>query len=162
MATTFDLIATNTIASPTSSLTFSSIPSTYTDLRLISNFGTTSGYGCNIYINNATSGYYALQTYSDGSALSGTEIGAISYGPFCYYTGRALSSGGISPVVDFYGYRGGQNKGYFYYSNMSSGISEAFGVTTNAVGGPITSIVISTGSNIEAGSVFSLYGILRA
>jgi len=74
MTTTYDCIATATTSATTSSITFSSIPSTYTDLVLVINnapVNATSFVG--MRFNGDTNSNYGstrLYGYSDGSAQS--------------------------------------------------------------------------------------------
>jgi hypothetical protein len=77
MANTYTLIASNAVgAAGASSVTFSSIPQTYTDLKIVCSVrGTTPAAGEVIYIslNSSTSNFSAKYLQGDGaSAVSGT------------------------------------------------------------------------------------------
>lgn len=63
----------------TGTITFSSIPSTYTDLVLISNLTSSAQVGCQLTINSTTSGYSTTQVYGSGSAASSNRSSSMSY-----------------------------------------------------------------------------------
>lgn len=77
MPNTFTLISSSTVSSSTNSVTFSSIPNTYTDLSvrfsLRSDYGS-NGHEGNFTFNSITSGYGQKLFVGDGSAVN-------SYGP---------------------------------------------------------------------------------
>ncbi len=74
MATTYELIASNTLTSSAASVTFSSIPSTYTDLVLRISIRLASGSYCSIRLNGISTNTYSRT----GIAASGTGVGNIS------------------------------------------------------------------------------------
>lgn len=76
MPVTYDLISSSTISgSSTSSVTFSSIPQTYTDLVVMSSFKKTSGGAANDYLqfnNDTATTYYSFTImYGAGSSYAG-------------------------------------------------------------------------------------------
>ena len=74
MAATYTPIATTTLGSAAASYTFSSIPSTYTDLILIaSGLVSTNGYDFDIRVNGDTATNYSY------TALGGNGSSAASY-----------------------------------------------------------------------------------
>ena len=64
---TYEPIATTTLGSATNSITFSSIPATYTDLRLIVVYTASTGYGTSLRFNADTATNYS-GTYLVGQA----------------------------------------------------------------------------------------------
>ena len=72
MAKTYEPIATNTLGSASATVSFTSIPSTYTDLILIIGGAASSAQGMYLYFNNDTAANYSRTlVYGDGtSALS--------------------------------------------------------------------------------------------
>ena len=65
---TYEPIATTTLSSNQSTVTFSSIPSTYTDLVVIANATLSTGVGFGIYFNSDTgSNYSFMYVYGDGT-----------------------------------------------------------------------------------------------
>ena len=72
MANTLTLITSVALSASQSNITFSSIPSTYSDLRVILSVRTDSSLATEqLYIrfNGATSGYTAKQLYANGSSI---------------------------------------------------------------------------------------------
>lgn len=71
MASTYEPIATTTLGSAVASYTFSSIPSTYTDLILVINGGlSAAGNGFLVQFNSDTATNYSnTGLYGDGSAV---------------------------------------------------------------------------------------------
>jgi hypothetical protein len=102
MANTFVLIASTTVGSGgASSIDFSSIPSTYTDLCLnLSARGTSTALYAKITINNSSSAIYSLRTiYGEGTGgtASQSDSGATFFERFLMvssaYTASTFSNG---------------------------------------------------------------------
>lgn len=78
MAATYEPIASQTLGSATNTISFSSIPATYTDLRLfLSGLGTTTNQQINIRFNgtDATSTAYSqTQLFGTGSVASSNRL----------------------------------------------------------------------------------------
>lgn len=71
MATTYDPIATATLSSTATSITLSSIPSTYTDLRVIFVGAATGGGVARIRFNSDTANNYSnTLLYGDGTSAA--------------------------------------------------------------------------------------------
>ena len=113
MATaTYIPIATQTLGSSASSITFSSIPSTYTDLRLV--LVCTATYNSPTLIFNGSSASNYSQTYITGGSASGASS---SYNPAS--SAIYITSGptqGVSTTIpniytfDIFSYAGATNK----------------------------------------------------
>jgi hypothetical protein len=74
MAITYDKIATTTLSSSASSITFSSIPATFTDLKLVLTFAGTSNTFAAITFNNDTATNYSVTLMrGDGSAVAASR-----------------------------------------------------------------------------------------
>ena len=68
---TYNIIATTTLGANAGSVTFSSIPGTYTDLVLVSNVATTSSTNFGYYLNNdSANNYCVVNMYGNGSSTS--------------------------------------------------------------------------------------------
>ena len=173
MATTYNLINSSVLSSSTSSVTFSSIPATYTDLVLKTSTRMDSG--------NTTAPYQVrFNGVSTGSAYSNTG----AYYSASVATGFALANdngvrsganntSGTGATADSFGF------GEFYIPNYAgasnkqiehSTASENNGVTNLGQGASqfrntsaITSItIVGTNDNFVSGSSFYLYGISNA
>lgn len=108
MATTYEPIATTTISGATS-VTFNSIPATYTDLRLIINAYVSSGSGSlSLTFNNNSSALYSQTTlYGSGSSAgsqrnTGTNNINVSF--------AGLSTQPHLYTMDIFSYAGSTNK----------------------------------------------------
>lgn len=179
MAFTYEPIATTTLSVATNTITFSSIPQTYTDLRLIlnsrsSNTGTSSS-GSRLRINGvSTSSYWdAYMSGYGGGTVSNAWGGAASNG---IYYGETMQDGTTantfsSQILDFYSYSSTSLvKTVFTFS--AAKIPGSNGYNFNCIGNnkntaAITSITLWPGSagtadNFVAGTSATLYGILRA
>jgi hypothetical protein len=161
-AATYIPIATYTVPSATASYTFSSIPSTYTDLVLIANVqGTTGGNGTTVQFNGDTSTNYSYTLIdANGSSVNSS---------------RATNSTNIqSGLVDNVSW-GTQIIQIMNYSNTTTyktvlgrgndtlQLRPTIGLwrNTSAISS-VTVLAAPNAYNFIAGSTFTLYGILAA
>jgi hypothetical protein len=168
---TYEAIATQTLGSDTTTVTFSSIPGTYTDLVLVMNYRSTrtNTYGYpKVNFNGDTGTNYSLTDLSG----NGSSIGS---GRTTNTTGFGLTEGmGNTAAANLFGQFNISIQNYSnsttYKTLLSRGGSA---VTGNSLAAQvclwrstsaITSIVITdnSGFNIMTGSSFSLYGIKAA
>ena len=169
----YDSIATVTVgAGGSSSITFSSIPSTYTHLqiRAISrSTASTTNTGVKATFNSASTNYYALhQLYGDGSSAIAGANPASSYIVTGHQTGASASSNIFGTMVmDVLDYANtNKNKTvrtFTGYDANGSGLilfRSSLWMNTNA----ITSISFSSeaAGDIAQYSHFALYGIKGA
>jgi len=171
MASTYESIATNTLGSSTSSVTFSSIPQTYTDLILIiSGKAASATYDITaMYVNSVTSGYSRTYLQGDGSsALSGRGTAEIRLRAG-YLPGTNYTSQYSADTYHFMNYANSTTyKTVLCRCNSVDTASQGFNTWTQASLIPttsaISSITIATanGANLYTGSTFTLYGIKAA
>jgi hypothetical protein len=159
--------ASITLGSNASSVTFSSIPQTYTDLIIIANVkGTTGGNGTCVQFNGDTGGNYSY-TLIDGNGSSATSSGAQNQGNI------------QSALVDNVDW-GVQIIQIMNYSNTTTyknvlgrgndtlqlrATSGLWKPTTGSATQAITSITVLSSPNAYnfiTGSTFNLYGIAAA
>jgi hypothetical protein len=164
MPSTYTPIATNTLGSAASSVTFSSIPGTYTDLILISTAGVTSGaLNFAVRLNSDSGTNYSRTVLSGTGSVASTD----------------RNTGLTYTILNDYGYLDTTLNtniiGHFMnYSNATT-FKTVLSRTNNAANGTsacvnlwrntaaITSLVIlPTGSTFLAGSTFTLYGVKSA
>ena len=161
---TYTPIATTTLGSAQASVTFSSIPSTYTDLILILKTGedTTSDGNTFVQFNSDTSTNYSMtQLFGDGSsASSARNTSQVKTGIYTNYGAGANTYGtGIAHIMNY-------ANTTTYKTMISRGNNETGTIarihlwrSTSA----INSIYMFLNSgNFKAGSMFTLYGILAA
>lgn len=170
MANTYELISSSTIGSGgASSIVFSNIPQTYTDLKVIYSCRTDNasvGQSMGVQFNSTTSGYSWRVLYGNGS--SATSTNSTSAGDM--YIGEANGANATSNIF---------SNGEFYVANYATSnvkvlIAEAvaenngtsgfsfFATNLSGVTAAITSLTIrpySGGQTIQQYSTFQLYGI---
>jgi hypothetical protein len=115
MANTFELIASTTVgAGGASSIDFTSIPSTYTDLQIF--FSTRDNTGApynNLFItfNGSTSGYSDRILYSNGSSAASTSNTGAAQIAFAYSDGSTATSNTFANgIIYIPNYAGSNNK----------------------------------------------------
>ena len=169
MATTYEPIATTTLASTSASvLVMNSIPSTYTDLILVMTGGTTAGSNA-LYMrfnNDSTSIYSTTYMYGDGSsAVSGRLTGrdAVAIG---YYVepGTSLEFNSIAQIQNYSNattYKTVLDRANLAGTGTYPGTEASVSLwrSTSA----ISRIDVLVSSNtFNVGSTFTLYGIKAA
>jgi hypothetical protein len=162
---TYESIATQTLGSAAASVTFSSIPSTYTDLVLITQ-GSVSASGASIYleINGDTASNYSFTyIYGSGSAAASARATNNSTGIDALGYNSGFSTGQLMTINHFMNYSNTTtNKTVLCRgSDAGSEVGATVGLWRNT--SAITSIKVkNTGSNFTVGHTFSLYGIKAA
>jgi hypothetical protein len=162
---TYTPISRQVLESATGTVTFSSIPSTYTDLVLVANFtvATVSGNLVMTFNGDTTSGLYCkLQIEGTGSTvLAARTDGANSIG-----LDSNMGSDTTSPSIHILNLMNYANasvfksvlhrQSSFWSANPGTAARVGLWRNTNA----ITSITLSNGAvNFSVGSTFTLYGI---
>lgn len=158
MAATFEPIATTTLGSTATSFTFSSIPSTYTDLKLVVTSISNTGSGqIGMRFNNDTGANYSrTYLYGNGtSALSGAQTGVDKI--------ESLNYSGTLPKLtsyDIFSYAGSTYKTCLL---VDSNDRNGSGFTNSTVGlwrntSAINRIDI-LGTTFDVGTTATLYGI---
>ena len=163
--TSYESIATATPTSGTS-VTFSSIPSTYTSLQIRAYVQAGDGSG-RIRLNgsSSTSDYAAHILRGDGASVIGSGAGTGSYDGIPYYNYYSTASGAFI-IVDFHDYAS---------TTRNKTVRVTNGININASGGymalwsglylsttAISSITVTAGGGFTTGSTISLYGIKGA
>ena len=169
MATTYEKIQSTTLGSAATSITLSSIPATYTDLRLVFTFKTsTAGEAGFIRFNSDTGSNYS-STYLVGSGASVFSNRETSSTFICISDNQAVGSSTTIPefdTVDIFSYAGSTYKTFL---NSVSADQNGSGGTISRVGlwrstSAITTILITTlsATTFSIGTTATLYGILKA
>lgn len=161
---TYTPIATQTLGSTAASVTFSSIPSTYTDLVLVVT-GTSSG-GLATRINTDTTTTYSRTiVYGDGTSALSTRGTNENY---AYQTPVSPGSGNLfTATYHFMNYTNTTTYKTILYrlSTAASGVSAGVNLW-RATPAAINSIQIlsdvGSGGVFSIGSTFTLYGIKAA
>lgn len=164
MPNTFTLIEAKTITTPSASVVFSSIPATYTDLKILYTGKTTdaAAQGTSMNFNGSTSNVQSMYIIGDG-ANPGT--GTLNY----MYVGSVFGTNGTADVFsanEIYipNYTSSQIKSYIMMNAAETSGATGYGNVIvgrdSGVTAALTSVTINTGGgNFIANSTFYLYGI---
>ena len=164
MASTYEKIATTTLSSAAASITFSSIPGTYTDLVLVMNTTLSSGNSnLRFRFNSDTSNNYSVTwLYSQSGSAYSNRSSNLSSG-YCDYN-NASSSEVSNQILNIINYSNTtNNKTVIGRANRANAGTDAV-VNLWRNTSAITTFLIFTESSVNfvAGSTFTLYGILKA
>ena len=158
---TYTPIATTTFSGSATSYTFSSIPSTYTDLVLVCNIFNSSS--ANTYVRfNGDSGTNYSRTQLSGNGTSATS-GRVTSTNAGYIDAVPTQTPQENIIVSFQNYSNTTTyKTYLARSNnASTGVQAAVGLWQNTAA--INTILISCDSGtMTSGTTLTLYGISAA
>jgi hypothetical protein len=170
MAKTYEPISTQTASGSASTITFSSIPATYTDLVLVANIAAASGsFGSLIQFNSdTTTNYGQTVLYGDGASAASVRSASGSSINLNYYGDATTVALAQTIIINIMNYantttyktfisRAGNADGTY------AGLSAIVGLWKKAPEA-INSITIKTvsGGNYSSTSTFTLYGIKAA
>jgi hypothetical protein len=169
MATTYEKIASTTLGSSSSLITFSSIPATYTDLRVVVNYLSVSGGTTNLALrinSNANVGGIYSDTYLRGigtAAQSGSETSVTEFNFLGYY--GASDTVPAFDTIDIFSYAGSTYKTLLWTEandlNGSGQVYSAVGLWQSTAA--ITSLYLRASNyNFGVGTTATIYGILKA
>ena len=166
---TYTPIATQTATGGQTSITFSSIPSTYTDLILIANIQHSNNSGDQLRLGNGSldtgSNYSNTKIYSTGSSYGSTRAANATSIDIAAVAVSAPTSGYFAPlIVNIQNYSNTST-----YKTVIARYNDAGGEVNATVGlwrstSAINTISLFPGSGISynSGCTFTLYGILAA
>lgn len=162
MPATYEPIATTTLGSAASNITFTSIPATYTDLRLVVFLKPAASFTPSIRYNGSGTGYSRTNLYGSGTSAVSSRASNTD-------TIQVISSG-TEPnlfTLDIFSYAGSTYKTALFEQNRDSNGS-GFVVRTVALWSntsAINEIAFRDAdgiSNLASGTTATLYGILKA
>lgn len=163
---TYEPIATTTLGSAASTITFSSIPSTYTDLRIVLTETQTSGTWPYLQFNTDTGTNYSF------TALLGSGSAASSFanttGTFINFSGSNSLSTTIPAFIsiDIFSYAGSTYKTCLTTlsndQNGSGWVTDTVGLWRSTAAINKVVFKMAGGGSFAAGSTATLYGIKAA
>jgi len=163
MASTYEKIATTTLGSNQTSVTFSTIPGTYTDLVMVANTRLVSGVSTNYVVtfNGDTGSNYSLTYLYGNGSVAGSGRASNQTNMDTAYLPNYTELGTIIYNINNYS-NTTTNKTLLSRSNQAaSGVFSYVGLWRNTAA--ITSMTINGGTNnIVSGSTFTIYGIKSA
>ena len=159
MPNTYVALATQTLGTAASSVTFSSISASYTDLVIVGAGSLATAGTLAIKFNGDTaSNYSRTEVYGDGSSAASYRESNQSTQNFALWD--TTGSNFITHIQNYYNTT--TFKTLLTRYNRPSSLVGANVVLWRKTPEAITSITITGGYNIAVGSTFSLYGILAA
>lgn len=160
---TYESIASYTLTSNTASVTFSSIPATFTDLIITANFGMQSSNG-DLWIRfngDTASNYSSVEGYANSGGRTVERLTNQTYARWIYgnLSGNRLNTG-IAHVGNY-----ANTGGFKYMVQRFDSLGRVLGYrvcswrSTSAIS---TILVYGSNQDIATGSTISLYGIKAA
>ena len=163
---TYEPIATTTLGSAASSITFSSIPATYTDLRLVFMVNTTTNSRTSYVRFNSDSGSNYSGTFLEGNGTAASSYGSGSGTSIQLLNGAASTTQPTFATMDIFSYAGSTFKTSL---NTVSGDLNGSGYIFREVylyrsTTAISTLLITTlnADTFGVGTTATLYGILKA
>lgn len=161
---TYEPIATTSVTSTSTAIDFTSIPSTYTDLRVI--WQVKSNANLNLYLQfNSDSGANYSFTWMQGNGTSATSSRLTSQNDIKLTNASAANNGTMNLfIIDVFSYAGSTNKTSLISAAQDFG-STGFTLRQVALwrsSSAITSINLTSGSSMVSGTTATLYGIKAA
>lgn len=164
MATTYEPISTTTLGSNTATITFSSIPATYTDLVLVATTKNNSGgsRAIQVLLNNDTgTNYSTTDVQGNGTSAASTRSTGTAYlDPSVTCPGTEFAN----LIMNFQNYANTSVFKTVLNRNGGAGTNVRAVVSLWRSTSAITSIKFQLGGAdlYSTGSTFTLYGILSA
>jgi hypothetical protein len=168
MATTYEKIATTTLGSAAATIDFNSIAGTYTDLRLVLLPISPSG-SQNLFlrVNSDTgSNYSTTKLYGTGTSAVSARSTSATFINLLVNDGFDVVTKPCFYTVDFFSYAGSTYKTVLTTNNEEKNTGNTNSTVGRFVGlwrstSAITSINLSCDATFDAGSIATLYGILK-
>jgi hypothetical protein len=171
MAATYTPIASITLGASAASVTFSSIPQTYTDLVMVMSPANNTSVqdGTELFSINSDTGtnYSFTELYGNGSSAASIRRTGTAYIGLSFFTTIDTTLGSTTNVTHFMNYSNATT--YKTILNRANNTSSTYPGASLIASlwrstAAITSFSIRPGgsTNFKAGSTFNLYGILGA
>lgn len=163
MPATYEPIATTTLGSTSTTITFSSIPTTYTDLRLVFVGKASTNDDLKLTFNGSSATNYSrTDLYADGASVASSR--AQGGADIRIASADGLNNALAFCTIDLFSYRSGNKKnclitwshdqngaGYLYMQIGQWNLTDA-----------ITSMTLTQNANFAIGTTATLYGIKAA
>ena len=171
MPATYEPIASTTLSTATAVITFSSIPSTYTDLRLVfvTNNTRSAGGGYSLIINSDSGANYSQTTLrGSGTAASSSSVSSVNQvDGWNDQFGSTIPNNFMMATYDFLSYSGSTYKtclvtGSYDYNGSGSTLRFVNLWRNTAAISTLTLNAIFASTNFAVGTTATLYGIKNA
>jgi len=169
MPSTYEPIATQTLSSAAATVTFSSISGSYTDLRLVINYGTVSAdQVLKLKLNSDTGTNYSNTiVYGNGTIAGSSRSSSVAFGYVSLAVGTGTNAYASITTLDFMNYSNTTTYKTTLGRTGNNDTGTSKGTEANVILWRSTSAIndisfSTTSGNILAGSNFTLYGIKAA
>lgn len=154
----YELISTTILASTATSVTFSSIPSTYKHLQIRMAANSTASGATFFQFNSDTGNNYAQHImYGNGSSVASGATTSANAGYIGYTTtGTNIFPASVIDILDFASSTKNKTARILHGDNISNIMLNSAAWFSTAA---ITSITLYPNANYVVGSRFSLYGV---
>jgi hypothetical protein len=165
MPATYEPIATTTLGTASTSITFSSIPATYSDLRLVFVGSTVSSDGINVRLNSDSSSSYSDTSLEGrGSAVASQQLSNRTFWSLAGYWSANTDTTIFMQTLDVFSYTQGVNKTALGVTSLDKNGSGDVLRTVHLwrSASVVNSLTITAGVNMPIGTTATLYGIKNA
>jgi hypothetical protein len=167
MAITYEPIATTTLGSATSTISFTDISGSYTDIVLIFGYksNTTNQPTLKLTFNGSTTGYSGTQLTGNGSAAASYRNTSAAFISIARVVGTPTTVGGMATIImNFQNYSNTTTYKTVLArpSAAESGVESDVGLWQNTAAITQIDITTATSNDFATGSVVTLYGIKAA
>lgn len=165
MPATYEPIATTTLGTAASTITFSSIPATYTDLRVVLAGTASASVSPEMRFNSDTGSNYSLTTLQGNGASASSSSASNQTRIYLGYDSSMSTTVPTMFTADIFSYAGSTNKTALATGtadkNGSGNVERIVGLWRNT--SAITTVaVLVTSQTFSVGTTATLYGILKA
>lgn len=164
MALTYEPIATTTLGAGTSTVTFTSIPATYTDLVVVTQVAGTTGSNIGMRFNNTAGSAYS-NTWIGGNGTQSvtsrdTNSAYIPIDGYAYPTNGTSSS--VVTNIPNYANTNVFKTALCQAGNSAQGTSVILGLWQSTTAINRLDFFVAASGNLGAGSTFTVYGVKAA
>jgi hypothetical protein len=161
MAATYTPIASITLNATVSSVTFNSIPQTYTDLVIVTSGTSTAGAQMTLRLNGATTNYSSNCLSGNGSSVDSRFITGLTYIQLGYHDYFTSSQSNATTHIMNYANTTTNKTVLNRTNNAAVGVGLSAGLYRSTAA--ITTIeLLPLASTWVSGTTFNMYGILGA
>jgi hypothetical protein len=165
MPATYEPIATTTLGTAGTSITFSSIPATYTDLRLVYVGSTSSSDGISVRVNGDTASNYSDTSMEGrGTVAASQNLTNRTFWSLAGFWSANTDTTKFMQTLDIFSYTQGINKTALGTSSLDKNGSGDVLRTVHLWRSTsvINSLTVAASVNMPVGTTATLYGIKNA
>ncbi len=165
MATTYEPLISTTLADSSSEVVIDNIPSTYTDLIIVTTMKTSTGKNVYVRCNGDTATNYSYNYLSgSGSSASSGNASNISTGLLVAVYGEPANNNNNITIITFNNYSNTTTRKTVLSraSNAATGVDSIISLWRSTSSINSLTFRFSDATTFSAGSNFKVYGILKA